>query len=84
LSPRPASGNAMALAIAYVWMTEGMYNKKYVAERTTGFEKWRDYVIGKEDGIAKTPEWQESETGVAAKDVRALAREWAPKRPISE
>ncbi len=28
----------------------------------------------------KTPEWQETETGVPAKDVRALAREWGRKR----
>ncbi len=28
----------------------------------------------------KTPEWQEKETGVPAKDVRALAREWGKKR----
>ena len=28
----------------------------------------------------KTPEWQEKETGVPAKDVRALAREWGRKR----
>ena len=80
LAPRPGSGNAMALAIAYVWMTEGLYDREYVAERTTGFEKWRDYVLGQEDGIPKTPEWQEAETGVAAKDVRVLAREWGTKK----
>src|SRR5438552_9451042 len=28
----------------------------------------------------RTPEWQEKETGVPAKDVRALAREWGKKR----
>ena len=70
----------MALAIAYVWITEGLYDKDYVAARTTGFEKWRDYILGKEDGIPKTPEWQEKETGVPAKDVRALAREWGTKK----
>ena len=37
-------------------------------------------MLGEEDGIAKTPEWQEAETGVPAKDVRALAREWGRKR----
>jgi len=80
LAPRPATGNALALAIAYVWITEGLYDKDYVKERTVGFEKWRDYILGKEDGVPKTPEWQEGESGIPAKDVRALAREWGTKR----
>lgn len=79
-APRPATGNAMALAIAYVWITQDLYDKKYVAERTTGFEKWKDYILGKEDGIPKTPEWQEKETRIPAKDLRALAREWGSKK----
>ena len=73
----------MVLAIAYVWITEDLYDKEYVAERTDGFEKWRDYILGKEDGVAKTPEWQEKETGVPAKDVRALAREWGKQEDLS-
>lgn len=80
LAPRPATGNALALAIAYVWITEGLYDKEYVAKRTTGFEKWKDYILGKEDRIPKTPEWQEKEAGIPAKDVRALAREWGSKK----
>jgi trimethylamine-N-oxide reductase (cytochrome c) len=70
----------MSLAIAYVWITEDLYDKEYVATRTTGFDKWKDYILGKEDGTPKTPEWQEGETGVPAKDVRALAREWGTKK----
>lgn len=80
LAPRPATGNAMALAIAYVWITEDLYDKDYVKMRTVGFTKWRDYILGKEDGVPKTPEWQETETTVPAKDVRALAREWGAKK----
>ncbi|RLB34529.1 MAG: pyrogallol hydroxytransferase large subunit [Deltaproteobacteria bacterium] len=80
IAPRPATGNALALAIAYVWITEGLYDKEYVAKRTLGFEKWRDYILGKEDGVPKTPEWQEKEAGVPAKDVRALAREWGTRK----
>jgi len=80
LSPRPAEGNAMSLAIAYVWITEDTYDKHFVENRTTGFEQWRDYVLGKEDGIAKTPEWQEEETKVPARVLRALAREWAKRK----
>ena len=80
LAPRPATGNALALAIAYVWITEDLYDKEYVATRTTGFDQWKDYILGKEDGIPKTPEWQENESAVPAKDVRALAREWGSKK----
>ena len=36
--------------------------------------------LSKTVNVPKTPEWQEAETGVPAKDVRALAREWGRKR----
>jgi molybdopterin guanine dinucleotide-containing S/N-oxide reductase-like protein len=80
IAPRPTSSPALAIAIAYVWITEGLYDKEYVATHTTGFDVWADYVLGKSDGTPKTPEWQESETGVPASDVRALAREWGTKK----
>ncbi|MEZ5890940.1 MAG: molybdopterin-dependent oxidoreductase [Xanthobacteraceae bacterium] len=80
LCPKPTTSPALALAIAYVWIKENLYDKDYVATHTVGFDAWKAYVMGDEDGIPKTPEWQEKETGVPAKDVRALAREWAKHR----
>lgn len=80
LCPKPTTSPALAMAIAYVWIDEGLYDKDYVATHTVGFDAWKAYIMGEEDGIPKTPEWQEKETGVPAKDVRALAREWASKR----
>lgn len=79
-APKPTTSVAMAMAIAYVWIKEGLYDKDYVASHTIGFDKWKAYLLGEEDGVAKTPEWQERETGVPARDVRALAREWGRKR----
>ena len=79
-APKPATDTAMALAIAHVWITEGLYDKQFVAKRSVGFEVWRDYILGKEDGVPKTPEWQEPETGIPAKDVRALARRWGTRK----
>lgn len=79
-APRPTTSPAMAMAIAYVWIKEGLYDKDYVHSHTVGFDKWKAYLFGDEDGIAKTPEWQERETSIPAKDVRALAREWGKKR----
>ncbi len=79
-APRPTTSVAMAMAIAYVWIKEDLYDAKYVQSHTVGFDAWKAYLLGDEDGIPKTPEWQETETGVPAKDVRALAREWGRKR----
>jgi len=80
IAPRPGTDAALALAIAYVWIAENLYDRKFVAERTHGFETWKRYITGEEDGVAKTPEWQERETGVPARTVRALARAWGTKR----
>jgi trimethylamine-N-oxide reductase (cytochrome c) len=77
---RPTTDPALAQAIMYVWVTEDLYDKDYVERRTTGFDEWRDHLLGKHDGVAKTPEWQEPETGVPAQVVRALARQWARKK----
>lgn len=76
----PGTDPAMAQAIMYVWATEDLYDKEYVATRTTGFEAWKAHLLGEDDGIPKTPEWQEAETGVPAATVRALARQWGRKK----
>jgi len=75
----PNTDAALQFAIAYVWITEEIYDKKYIETHTIGFEKIRDYVLGKEDGIPKTPKWAEPLTGVPARIIKALARDWASK-----
>jgi len=77
---RPNTDAALQLAIAYTWITEGTYKKEYVATHTFGFEKFKEYVLGEEDGIPKTTEWAADKTGISAMTIRALAREWASKR----
>ena len=76
----PNTDAAMRLAIAYVWITEGTYDKDYIATHSVGFDKFEAYVLGKEDGIPKTPKWAESKCGVPSRIIKALAREWASKR----
>ena len=81
-SPRLGTDVAMGLGIAYTWLTEGTYDKEYIATRTTGFDEWKDYVLGKTDGLPKTPEWAEAESNIPAREIRALAREWASKKTM--
>jgi len=77
---RPGTDSALAAAIAYVWISEGTYDDDYVHTHGVGFEKWKDYVLGNEDDIPKTPEWAEGITSIEARVIRALAREWASKK----
>lgn len=81
-APRLGTDGALALGIAYVWLTDGLYDKEYVATHAEGFEEWADYVLGKSDGVPKTPEWAEEETEIRASQIRALAREWAKNKTM--
>ncbi|MBN1189402.1 MAG: molybdopterin-dependent oxidoreductase [Dehalococcoidales bacterium] len=77
---KPNTDAALQLAIAYTWISEGTYDKDYIATHTTGFEIFKEYVMGGEEGQAKTPRWAEPITGVPARIIKALAREWASRR----
>ncbi|MEM9437756.1 MAG: molybdopterin-dependent oxidoreductase, partial [Pseudomonadota bacterium] len=77
---KPGTDAALALSLMYTWIKEDSYDKYFVENRTDGFDEWKAYVMGESDGIPKTPEWQEGETGVPAREARALARSWAKKK----
>ena len=75
----PGTDAALHLAIAWVWMNEGTFEKDYIATHAYGFEKFEDYVLGREDGVPKTPAWASEKCGVAEWTIKALARDWAKK-----
>ena len=82
IAPRLGTDAAIAMAVAYVWLTEGTYDKDYIKDRTLGFDEFKDYILGKNGGQAKTPVWAAEESGVPARIITALAREWASKRTV--
>ncbi len=75
----PNTDAALYLAIAHVWLTEGTYDQEYVETHAVGFEKFRAYVLGEEDGVPKNPKWAAPITGVPSYTIRALARYWGKK-----
>ena len=82
IAPRMGTDAAMAMAIAHVWITEGIYDKDYIETHTVGFDEFKKYILGEIDGQPKTPEWAEEESTVKARIIRSLARQWASKRTV--
>ena len=72
---RPGTDGALALAMMHVIINEGLHDEAYCREHTVGFDELVEHVR------PCTPEWAADETGLAANDIRTLAREYATSSP---
>ena len=80
-APKPTTSVAMAMAIAYVWIKEDLYDKEYVEDphrrlrRLEGLSRSAKRTASRRrrNGRRRRPAFRR-------KDVRALAREWGRKR----
>ncbi len=71
LRQHPGTDTALFNAMAHVVVTEGLYNREFVAARTEGFDEYQASLMD------KTPEWAAEITGVPAADICAAARIYA-------
>ncbi|MBV5279101.1 MAG: molybdopterin-dependent oxidoreductase [Campylobacteraceae bacterium] len=74
----PGTDLAFVLALTYVVLDEKMYNHKYVEEHFNDFNAYNEHILKNQ----YTPEWAEVITGISAKQIREIAREfmlYAPK-----
>ena len=88
---RPGTDTAMLSAMAYVMLTERLYDAEFVRTHCVGFdasqmpvqgaESYSDYILGVRDGIPKTPQWAEAITAVPAATIARIAREYATLKP---
>jgi anaerobic dimethyl sulfoxide reductase subunit A len=90
---RPGTDAAMMSAMAYVMITEGLYDAGFVQTHCVGFdqmqmpagcegvESYCDYILGTVDGVPKSPAWAEPITAVPQETIARLAREYATLKP---
>ncbi|MFC1896386.1 molybdopterin-dependent oxidoreductase [Thermodesulfobacteriota bacterium] len=79
----PGTDAAMLIAMAFVIIEEGLQDQTFLDTYTIGFDRYRDYVTGAQDGVQKTPAWAERITGVSAAVIERLAREYAQTKPAA-
>jgi anaerobic dimethyl sulfoxide reductase subunit A len=78
---RPGTDAALAISMAHEMLSGNLHDQSFLDSYTTGFEQFRDYVLGHSDGVPKTPAWAEKSTGVPAAAITRLAREYAVMKP---
>lgn len=81
---RPGTDLALELALAYVLFDEDLYDHEFADQfiEPEGFAKFRAYVMGEEDGQAKSPEWAEKICAIPAETIAELARLYASSKPV--
>ncbi len=84
---RPGTEAALALGIAYVLITEELYDQAFVRDHTSGFDDWRDAAGTLHPGFRSLvlSEYRlddvASLTDVPAETILRIAREFARNRP---
>ncbi|MGH8734939.1 MAG: molybdopterin-dependent oxidoreductase, partial [Burkholderiales bacterium] len=61
-------------------VTEGLHDEAFLERYTVGFEKFRRYLMGEDDGTPKDAAWAARISGIDAETIRKLARRMAATR----
>ena len=79
----PGTDSAMMLAVLNVLASEDMVDRAFVEKFSYGFNELLDHVLGRDDGVPKTPEWAEGICGTPASEIRDLARLYGRNHPAA-
>lgn len=75
--------SALMLGMLYLLLTEGFANLEFINNYSTGFEKLETYILGKSDGIKKTPKWASEICGLSVGEIENFTREYASSSPAA-
>jgi biotin/methionine sulfoxide reductase len=79
---RPNTDTALMLAMAHTLLSEERYDAQFMARHCAGFEPFRRYLLGLDDGVPKDADWAAAITAVPADTIRDLARRAAATRSM--
>lgn len=74
---RPGTDTALILALGHEVLASGCADLAFLERYTSGWDAFRGYLDGTEDGQPKTPEWAARICDIPAETIRSLARDLA-------
>lgn len=82
IAPRPQTDVAMMLGMAHTLYDEKLYDEAFIANYTSGFDKFLPYLLGETDSMPKTAEWASEICGIPAETIKDLARRFVKSRTM--
>jgi biotin/methionine sulfoxide reductase len=79
---RPNTDVSIMLGLAHTLVAEDLHDTAFLARYTVGIEQFLPYLMGEVDGQPKDADWAESQSGIPAEDIRAMARDLASERSV--
>ncbi len=74
---KPGSDSALMLAILHVLIEEDLLKRSFIEKYSSGFEEFEEYILGKTDGIEKSPRWAAEICGLTKEKIETFALEYA-------
>ena len=78
----PGTDTAMMLGLAYVLETEDLANRDFLQRCTTGYDRFKSYLLGEMDNQPKSPAWAAAICGIDGLSIENLARSMANSRTL--
>lgn len=82
IAPRPNTDVAMMFGMMHELLSTDKYDKEFIENYTNGFDKFKDYLLGKTDKTPKTPKWASEICGIDEKTIKELAHLFYAKRTM--
>ena len=90
----PGTDAALCEALAYEFITHNWVDQEFLDKYCVGYDEktlpksapkngdYKSYILGKADGVAKTPAYASAITGIPEETIIALAREMGTTKPV--
>ena len=78
----PGSDTALILGLAHELERTGRVDHRFLARCTVGYDRFRGYLLGHADGVAKDADWAAAISGVPAATIAGLAERMATTRTM--
>ncbi|KAA1176572.1 molybdopterin-dependent oxidoreductase [Rhizobium tropici] len=78
----PGTDVALMLGLAHVLVGEDLHDRPFLDRYTVGYDRFEDYLLGRTDGLEKSPEWAADICGIGVEVIKDLARKMARARTL--